>query len=296
MNNKQVHCWICGGDKFDTVRRSNLETALSSRNFEITDYSYGITGSIFRCGNCGFLQCHELEDVQEYYVGMEDPGYEEGRVGRALQSRMLLENCRQTLYPEGGFEGKRLLDIGAGSGILVEEAMRMGFVAEGVEPSAWLCDRALERGIELHHGTMEQVSLVGRYHLITIVDVIEHIDSPVELLQEARRHLVDGGAIMIVTPDVRSAVARLMGWRWWHFRVAHIGYFSRSTLSLACDRAGLTIKHSWCPNWYFRSGYLCERLMRYFPRWLRISLPRTLSNIRVQVNFFDSIAVLVVGK
>jgi SAM-dependent methyltransferase len=296
LSEKKVYCWVCGGDKFDTVRRSNLEANLSSRNFEITDYSYGITGSVFRCCNCGFLQCHELEDVQEFYVSMEDPSYEEGRAGRALQSRMLLEKARQTLYMEEGSEGKRLLDIGAGSGILVEEAMRMGFAAEGVEPSAWLCDRARDRGINLHHGTMEQVSLAGKYHLITIVDVIEHIDNPVELLQEARKHLADGGAIMIVTPDVRSVVARLMGWRWWHFRVAHIGYFSCVTLSLACDRAGLTLKHSWCPKWYFKSGYLCERLMRYFPIWLRISLPGKLSNIRVPVNFFDSIAVLVVGK
>jgi hypothetical protein len=51
--------------------------------------------------------------------------------------------------------------------------------------------------------------------------------------------LSPGGLLLVVTPDVQSLVARLLGWRWWHYRLAQIGYFSRTTLQTVIDKAGL---------------------------------------------------------
>ena len=37
--------------------------------------------------------------------------------------------------------------------------------------------------------------------------------------------------LVIVTPDIGSLAARIMGGRWWHYRVAHINFFNRRSLA-----------------------------------------------------------------
>lgn len=51
--------------------------------------------------------------------------------------------------------------------------------------------------------------------------------------------LSPGGLLLVVAPDVQSLAARLLGWRWWHYRLAQSGYFSRTTLQTVIDKAGL---------------------------------------------------------
>lgn len=284
-------CWVCESPALDFVRRSNLPSTLSSRNFEITDYNYGTTGEIFRCRRCGFMLCPSIGSVRQHYELMEDPAYEDGREGRRFQARQLLEHVRRIQYADG-VSGKRLLDVGAGSGFLVEEAAAMGFDAYGIEPSRWLCERARLRGITLRHGTLDQVAITDRYDLITVVDVIEHVDLPVELLRSAANLLARGGILLIVTPDVRSLAARLLRWRWWHFRIAHVGYFSHHSLDLACRRAGLAGFHAWRPRWYFEAGYVWKRGLSYAPRFLRVDIPPGVATRRVPINLHDSIALL----
>lgn len=172
----------------------------------------------------------------------------------------------------------------------------MGFDAEGVEPSAWLCRQAAARGLTLHHGTLDQIALTNAYDVITLVDVIEHVDAPIDLLRRATHLLAEGGCILIVTPDVDSMAARLLGWKWWHFRVAHIGYFSRRSLHHACERTGLAETASWRPNWYFEVGYVWERLLTYLPRAWRPALPRVLAARQISVNLRDSLAVLAIPQ
>jgi hypothetical protein len=123
---------------------------------------------------------------------------------------------------------------------------------------------------------------------VTLVDVIEHVAQPVELLAQARALLAPGGVVAIVTPDLGSVAARAMGWRWWHFRVAHIGYFDRRTLSRACTRAGLRVERLSRPAWYFDVAYLWERICRDLPPALRVRAPRSLARVVVPLNLRDS--------
>ena len=65
---------------------------------------------------------------------------------------------------------------------------------------------------------------------MTLVDVIEHVADPLALLRGARDYVAPGGLVLLVTPDVDSVAARLFGKRWWHLRLAHVGYFNRRSL------------------------------------------------------------------
>jgi SAM-dependent methyltransferase len=275
-------CWVCGGKRLSLRKPANYQGALDSGAFAITDTHYGVTAAIHECEECGFLFCADLDDVTHFYEGLEDEAYEAGRAQRRLQLRQVLEGVRRHV------PGGRLLDIGAASGILVAEAEQMGFRAEGVEPSRWLQRKAVERGLRVHPGTFPNPNCAGPFDVITLIDVIEHVTAPLCLLRAVRSALAPEGMVAVVTPDVRSIPARMLRWRWWHFRVAHVGYFDRTTLERAARRSGLVPVVFQRPGWFFSGDYLWERAWKL----VGLSAPRApavLDRVTVPLNLRDSL-------
>ena len=134
--------------------------------------------------------------------------------------------------------------------------------------------------------------LKGPYEVVTLIDVIEHVPNPVDLMRAIKSVMAPDGICVVVTPDVNSVAARLMGWKWWHFRAAHIGYFNKSTLALALERAGLCVNATMRPSWHLPSSYLAERGFKYLPRPFRPALPSVLDRIIVPINLYDSLLVI----
>lgn len=253
-------CPVCRSGEFD-VPVDRARRHLNAESFRITDSAYGQTGPLYRCRGCGFRYVVFPEDVLAYYESMEDPDYERGRGYRTLQQRRLLERLRAALP-----NATSLLDVGAGTGMLVEEALAQGLTAIGVEPSRWSAQVAKDRGLPVLEGALPHVELSGRtFDAVTLVDVIEHVPDPVGLLRLCADHIRPGGGLLVVTPDVGSLAARVMGRRWWHYRMAHIGYFDVRTLKLALAKSGLTPLTTRRPSWFFEARYLYARVRRYVP-------------------------------
>lgn len=278
-----VRCRVCGGVSMNLLRTKCGAEGMSPADVRITDSAYGVTGRLERCADCGFVQCTDAGDVLALYAGMEDVGYEESRAPRALQMRRLLCGLKD-LRP-----GLRLLDVGAASGILVEEARKLGLEAVGIEPSLWLSERARERGLPVHTGVLPHPGVSGPFDIVMLVDIIEHVERPVELLKQARAAVAPDGRVVVVTPDRSSAAAQLLGWRWWHYRKAHIGYFDLSTLDRAMKSAGL-LRREWSrPAWYFSVSYLLRRVAVYLPVLRGAADRGILSGAIVPLNLGDSI-------
>lgn len=286
LSRREQACWVCGSRGLTLVRQSGIMGAISSADFAITDSRYGVTGALHRCPTCGFVQCDELTRVVRFYEASEDQAYEAGREQRVLQARRLLDIVAHHV-PRG-----RLVDIGAGTGMLVQAASEMGYEAEGVEPSRWMSQRARDLGLKVYTGAYPHEAIRRGFDVVTLIDVIEHVEHPVDLLRHVASELAEDGVGLVVTPDLRSVAARLMGPRWWHFRVAHIGYFDRRTLLLALDRAGLVAVETGRPGWYFRADYLVARVNRYLPRVLRLPTMRFLRHLTVPLNLRDSLYVV----
>ena len=283
-------CWICGCTELILMKPSNIDGELTAEGFQVTDADYGLTADIYECQDCGFLQCSNFTDVTDFYENMEDVEYEQTRSQRLVQANTLIGDVAKIR------SGGHLLDIGAGSGILVESALSRGYKAEGVEPSRWMHAQAQMHGLPVSLGYFPAAASHDKYDVITLIDVLEHVADPVQLLSQIHTALSDDGIALVVTPDVRSFFARLLGWRWWHFRLAHIGYFSRSTLERACEKADLEIIQSSRPTWYFPLSYLLERAQRYLPRFLRFRTPKFTSKVSVPLNLFDSWQIIVTRK
>ena len=257
--------------------------SLTSSDFSITDKRYGKTLELHRCSFCGFLQTSITADrLMDLYKLLEDSAYVETEISRVEQQRELLLTIKPFL------NGPHLLDVGAGSGILVNEANKLGLSAEGVEPSLWLVAEAKKKNIELIPGTLSDVNKMLTYDVLTFVDVLEHIAEPQLILKDAYRKLKSNGHLVVVVPDVHSIAARILGSKWWHFRIAHVGYFDRNNLKILLERSGFEIVYLTRPSWYFPLSYLIERVLTYFPLANRIRVSKFFDRFIIKLNLFDS--------
>lgn len=285
---KPHHCWVCDHATLSEVKLGNAG-AFTSADFAITDHRYGTTGTLVRCQNCGFVQCTDFAHAVEltaFYEKLIDPDYEATRAQRTLQAERLLALLQPFRLP--GLQS--LLDIGAGSGILVEAAAQRGFSPVGIEPSRWLANQAHMRNLPVVCGVLPHRDIHREFDFVTLIDVLEHVSEPLALLQEAARQLARDGTGLLVVPDAGSFTARLLGGRWWHCRIAHVGYFNRRALHIIFERAGLKIVDSGRPAWYFPLGYLWTRLRHYLP--FLPNLPRRLGHLTVPLNLFDSLWIV----
>ncbi len=164
------------------------------------------------------------------------------------------------MFPEGG----ALFDVGAATGILLDIARKRGWQVEGIEPSTWAVRLARERyHLDLIEGVFEEASLKdNHYTSITMVDFIEHISHPFEAAVKAHKIISPEGILCLVTPDVKSLAARVMGMSWWHFRPGHLGYFTKKSLQTLLHRSGFRIIKHRKYSWTFSLHYLFSRRSR----------------------------------
>jgi SAM-dependent methyltransferase len=102
----------------------------------------------------------------------------------------------------GTLEGKRILDVGAGFGmlgnVLRERGRRVAFYAVEADPS---CEAAL-----LRHGSLAvwrdlQQCRERDFQLIVLSHVLEHVGAPGEFLAAVRRRLAPDGHLFIEVPN-----------------------------------------------------------------------------------------------
>jgi 2-polyprenyl-3-methyl-5-hydroxy-6-metoxy-1,4-benzoquinol methylase len=261
--NNPSRCWLCGSEHVVAFKARSLSERVTPEDLRITDLHYGRTLALLTCAECSFIFADgdELADLTALYEALEDPQYEETQDSRVLQMKWILSLVLK-IRPDA----HSLLDIGAGTGLLVAEAARAGMDAVGIEPSHNLSNVAVRHGRGVIQGVFPNATLKGRrFDVVCLVDVIEHVANPLKLLRDCREAMLPGGVLILVTPDVGSIVARIMRGRWWHFRVAHVGYFNRRSLMAALRSCGLTVQLEYRAKWFFRVRYLTERLERYLP-------------------------------
>ena len=150
--------------------------------------------------------------------------------------------------------GRRLLDIGTGTGTLLEVAAERGFNAEGVELNPKLAETARTKGFKVHTQNVEEIDFADKFDVITMLDLIEHVYCAPQLLAACYRALKPSGCLVVFTPNHRGAVVTLacllnaMGIRGplkEIFGGLHVAFYDDRTLTNALNQTGFHVDAIW---------------------------------------------------
>ena len=114
-----------------------------------------------------------------------------------------------------------ILDVGCGTGAWLRRLSEAGFSnLFGVDQdlSGFRFPAAKVRPFDLNGDASPFPG--QRFALITAIEVIEHLDNPGRLYRLAQHHLVDGGHLLLTTPNIHSLVSRLR-----HLVTGQLGQF-----------------------------------------------------------------------
>lgn len=202
--------------------------------------------------------------------------------------------------------GGRLLDVGANVGTFVRHAAER-FDAVGIDPNPGAVAWGREHiGGHVEVGSIQQevAGFVGRFDVLTMFDVIEHLDDPAAALQQCRRYLRSGGMLFITTPDIGSVSARLLGRAWYYVDLEqHVSMFSGATLSALLRSHDFDIINRRTFGRRYRFSYIERRLkdLSHQSGLLRVlhalAVPLRLSPGRhIHINVGDVIGIAAVRR
>jgi 2-polyprenyl-3-methyl-5-hydroxy-6-metoxy-1,4-benzoquinol methylase len=225
------------------------------------------------------------------YADAADPDYLNELDGLRATFRRTLATIERFRLPPG-----RLLDVGAGPGVLVEEASERGWDALGVELSAWAVAEAQRRGVDVRMRTVEDLGAEpGSIDAAVLADVIEHVPDPLGTMRTLHGLLKPGGVVFLATPNVDSAVARTLRRWWWSVLPGHIWLFSKDTLTRLARDAGFDVVDVATHPKTFSVDYYAGRLVGYsgaLGRAARAAVARVADGKLVTPDFRDRVALV----
>lgn len=109
-------------------------------------------------------------------------------------------------------ETGRILDVGCGQGLLLEEAKSQGWSCYGTEYSEDAIDFGRARGFVMHVGELKADSFEpNSFDVVALTEVVEHMSNPLEDLRTVSGFLRDGGFLYLTTPNFNSLSRRTLG-------------------------------------------------------------------------------------
>lgn len=242
--------------------------------FRPSTEAYGrAVGEVVRCVICGhgsLLRPPAPDAVAAAYADAADPVSVREETGQVRTAMRALEEIER--FVERGLA----CDIGCWTGSFLVAARERGWDTIGVEPSAWASARARARGLDVRTAGLDEHGLApGSCRLVVMTDVLEHLQDPAHAVAVARELLEPKGALYVTVPDAGSALARLLGRRWWSVLPMHLQYFTRSSLVRLVSAGGFATRRVHSHAKTFSTRYYAERLGGY-SRVLEQAVVRTL--------------------
>jgi SAM-dependent methyltransferase len=138
----------------------------------------------------------------------------------------------------------RLLEIGCSTGSFLSHARSARWQEFGVEPVESSARHGIEQlGLNIHVGTLETAACdADSFDVAYSNAVIEHLQHPADIMNEAFRVLRPGGLFYADTVNLDSYTWRFLGPRWKLFDPRmHLSLFTPDTLRAYCEKTGFQV-------------------------------------------------------
>lgn len=250
-NIEKTFCVVCGNTK--NVDKIPLNPNYSRYFDGEKNYQW------FSCHICKAQFCYprETADYDEIYTTI--PSYKaflenyEEEIDDTIYCKKNDRLYRSIMYyflKLVPFRGN-FLDFGTGNGALVKLASKLGFNAYGVEISD-VAREFIKSNLQITtFSSLEEVMESGmKFNVITALEVIEHVEFPVNVIKSLKNLLTQDGYLIISVPNLNRP--------YWRFKEIgkerevwlnsgagdapphHLTRFNRHTLELALKMGGFT--------------------------------------------------------
>jgi SAM-dependent methyltransferase len=218
--------------------------AVAGNAFAVGDRNRGVSSHPFEYRCC--TRCHTYfldpvpADLARHY-----PSDYHGYPSRSQLDRLARAERPKLKLLMNVVRSGRLLEIGPGAGVFAHAAVRAGFDVTTIEMDPRCC-----RYIESVVGARavcsdrpeEALRDLSSFEAIAMWHVIEHLEHPWAVLEQAAPKLEPGGTLIVATPNPESLQFRLLG-RYWAHVDAPRHLFLIPASALAAKAADLGLRH-----------------------------------------------------
>ncbi len=224
-------CFLCGGRQFELLHAWEVDELRNSALIRV---------AVWQC-NCGIVLLHPVPTAQQLPEQGDWWSTGRARVTRCPRFKRMRRKLRRAVIGSAPYRfirdtrravaAGRLLDIGCGTGTLMQEASPY-YQCVGLDPSARAASAAREAGFEVIEVTIEDARIDPEsFEVVTMYSVIKHVLDPLHVLKLVHRILTPGGPAY-----------RLHGKEWNGFRVGYHTYlFDGRTLGRTIEQAGFDV-------------------------------------------------------
>lgn len=216
----------------------------------------GLESTVVRCDGCGLLYTTPrlLEEAlvplyrEAYAEGPEKSARRAGRLRRLVVGSEALRLIWHRLAGQclSDFLRKargKVLDVGCGTGDLLEEAAARGCECYGVEFNPDSARLAAAKGLNIHHGGLDDAGYPDAFFdTVVFWHSLEHLPSPRGALDKVRALLKPGGRVFVYLPNAASYLAAWIGPDWYGWQLPfHFYHFTPETLTRLAATTGFRV-------------------------------------------------------
>jgi 2-polyprenyl-3-methyl-5-hydroxy-6-metoxy-1,4-benzoquinol methylase len=273
-------CPCCDELKFEKIyNNTKLQPLKNSRDFLYGSYRY--INDLHECGNCGYRFIDSIaENYLNYYVeqnSLENSSQDKFRIAYFEKIKSEVEFFIAREEPK-----IKILDIGCSNGLWLKLWSKKAFLY-GTEVSAD------------HIGTLKKSNIkvtdldndLENYDMISLFDVLEHVENPYCFLQNIKKRIKPGGIIVIGVPNMATLPAKLLKEKYYLVCPMHFSYFNEEALRRLLNRVfGNDINVQKSP--------IMHTDLRGIARWLtpNLTVPENI-NFRVPIPYRASLIAYV---
>jgi 2-polyprenyl-3-methyl-5-hydroxy-6-metoxy-1,4-benzoquinol methylase len=238
LNFELKHCALC--------HSINIAESLKAEDHLLTSEIF----SIFKCQACGFVFTQGVppaKEIGKYYQSQDYVSHSDTRKGLMnklyhLGRSLMLKKKYGMVKKEA--KGKRLLDMGTGTGYFPAFMKSKGYQAAGVEvdPEA-RAFASMQFGIPVY--SPEEFlnhKIEGKFDVITLWHVLEHLENFDLYIEKMLEYLQPGGSLVIALPNCSAYDARHYKEYWAGYDVPrHLWHFTPSTFKILAEKHRLEI-------------------------------------------------------